>query len=49
MYELTGRRLVLAFVFSDAGEEEEVEEEPPGEDEFYRLVKETFDAREVTD
>ena len=48
LYELTGRRLALAFTIGEDGEEE-AEEAPAGEDEFFELMKETFDAREVTD
>ena len=49
LYELTGRRLALAFAVSENGEDEGTEEAPADEDELYRLVKETFDAREVTE
>jgi DNA polymerase III subunit gamma/tau len=47
LYEVTGRRLALAFELGEHTEEAEEEERPPTEDEFYELVKETFDAREV--
>jgi DNA polymerase III subunit gamma/tau len=48
LYEVTGRRLAVAFALGEHdGEAEEVEEHPPTEDELYQLVKETFDARDV--
>jgi DNA polymerase-3 subunit gamma/tau len=47
LYEVTGRRLALAFEVGEHTQEAEEEERPPTEDEFYELVKETFDAREV--
>jgi hypothetical protein len=46
LYEITGRRLALAFAVGENGEERE-EHGPPTEDELYELVKETFDARDV--
>jgi DNA polymerase-3 subunit gamma/tau len=48
LYEVTGRRLALAFAVGENGDEHEHEAHaPPTEDELYELVKETFDAREV--
>jgi DNA polymerase III gamma/tau subunit len=48
LYEVTGRRLVLAFALgANGGEGEPAEEEAPGEDDLLSLIKETFDAREV--
>jgi DNA polymerase III subunit gamma/tau len=48
LYEVTGRKLALAFaVGADGGEEERPEEPVTSEDELYRLMKETFDARDV--
>jgi DNA polymerase-3 subunit gamma/tau len=47
LYELTGRRLAVAFTIGEAGAELHHDEAPAGEDEIYQLVKETFDAREV--
>jgi hypothetical protein len=48
LYEVTGRRLGVAFAVGEKGPEEEREEHgPPSEDELYELVKETFDARDV--
>jgi hypothetical protein len=47
LYELTGRRLAVAFTIGEAGDEVRHDEAPAGEDEIYQLVKDTFDAREV--
>jgi len=48
LYEVTGRRLALAFELgANGGDLESVEEEPAGEDDLVSLIKETFDAREV--
>jgi DNA polymerase III subunit gamma/tau len=47
LYELTGRRLAVAFTIGEGSPEEHHDEAPAGEDEIYQLVKETFDAREV--
>ena len=50
LYELTGRRLALEFVLGEGGGAEEQEDDaPPGEEEIYQLVKETFDAKEITE
>jgi DNA polymerase III gamma/tau subunit len=50
LYELTGRRLGLEFVLGEGGvAEEEPDEAPAGEEEIYQLVKETFDAKEITE
>jgi DNA polymerase-3 subunit gamma/tau len=50
LYEVTGRRLALAFETGDAeAAPAEHHERPMGEDEIYELMKETFDAREVED
>jgi DNA polymerase-3 subunit gamma/tau len=50
LYEVTGRRLDLVFVVGEGdGAETPPEEQPATEDEIYQLVKETFDATEVTD
>jgi hypothetical protein len=50
LYELTGRKLGLAFVLGeDAPAAEQADEAPAGEEEIYQLVKETFDAKEVTE
>jgi hypothetical protein len=48
LYEVTGRRLAVAFaVGENGGDAEAVDEEPAGEDDLVSLIKETFDAREV--
>ena len=48
LYEVTGRRLALAFELgANGGDSEPAEEEPAGEDDLVSLIKETFDAREV--
>jgi len=48
LYEVTGRRLALAFELgANGGDVEPPEEEPAGEDDLVSLIKETFDAREV--
>ncbi len=47
LYEVTGRRLTLEFALGENGVE--AEEEPPSEEDFLALIKETFDAREVDD
>jgi DNA polymerase-3 subunit gamma/tau len=50
LYELTGRRLSLAFALGEDGGEAEAEDDrPASEDELYELMKETFDARDVED
>jgi DNA polymerase-3 subunit gamma/tau len=48
LYEVTGRRLVLAFALGEDGEAEDEHDadEPVGEEKFLELLKETFDARE---
>ena len=48
LYEVTGRRLSLAFALgANGGDGEPVEEGPATEDEIVELFKGTFDAREV--
>jgi DNA polymerase III subunit gamma/tau len=49
LYEVTGRKLSLAFAVGEngGGAGEDAEEPPAGEEEFLELMKETFDAREV--
>jgi len=47
LYEVTGRRLALAFATGEGDEPVEHHERPLGEDEIFELMKETFDAREV--
>ena len=46
LYEVTGRKLAVAFQLGEHTREEATEE-PLGEDEILELVKETFDAREL--
>jgi DNA polymerase-3 subunit gamma/tau len=47
LYELTGRKLAVAFAVGENGGDGHGEPEPAGEDELYELMKETFDARDV--
>ena len=47
LYEVTGRRLALAFELGEHGELEAQEDTPLDEDELLSLMKETFDAREL--
>ncbi len=48
LFEVTGRKLVIAFAVGDAPHDEQPDDEGPvSEDELFELVKETFDAREV--
>jgi DNA polymerase III subunit gamma/tau len=48
LYEVTGRRLALAFELgTNGGDSEPDDEEPASEDDFVSLIKDTFDAREV--
>jgi DNA polymerase-3 subunit gamma/tau len=49
LYEVTGRRFALAFALGENGEDHVDDETPAGEDEILALVKETFDAREVSE
>jgi DNA polymerase III gamma/tau subunit len=46
LYEVTGRRLGLAFAEGEARHEAAEDDEPPGEEHILELVKETFDAHE---
>jgi DNA polymerase-3 subunit gamma/tau len=48
LYDVTGRRLELAFELGEA-REPPPEEEPAGEEKILELLKETFDARERED
>ncbi|HSC90592.1 MAG TPA: DNA polymerase III subunit gamma/tau [Gaiellaceae bacterium] len=48
LFELTGRRLAVAFAEgANGGDTRADEPAAPGEDELYELMKETFDARDV--
>ena len=51
LYEITGRRLALAFEVGENGGEagEAPDEEPATEEEIIELMKGTFDAREVSE
>ena len=50
LYELTGRRVALEFVLGEGGAAADEEDDAPaGEEEIYQLVKETFDAKEITE
>jgi hypothetical protein len=46
LYDVTGRRLELAFELGEARETPATDEEPAGEDTILELLKETFDAQE---
>ena len=49
LYEVTGRKLALAFAVGDADDTDDEgthDEGPAGEERFLELMKETFDARE---
>jgi DNA polymerase-3 subunit gamma/tau len=47
LYEVTGRRLAIAFAVGEGADGEDAEPEgPAGEEHFLELMKETFDARE---
>ena len=48
LYEVTGRRFALAFALGENGGEHEEDTGPAGEDRIMELMKETFDARELT-
>jgi DNA polymerase-3 subunit gamma/tau len=49
LYEVTGRHLGLAFAEGAARTEHVEDDEPPGEERFIELMKETLDAREQED
>jgi hypothetical protein len=50
LYEVTGRRLTLAFAVGEGeADEPESEETPVSEEEIISLMKSTFDAREIGD
>jgi DNA polymerase III subunit gamma/tau len=46
LYDVTGRRLELAFELGEAREAPAADEEPAGEETILELLKETFDAQE---
>jgi DNA polymerase-3 subunit gamma/tau len=47
LYEVTGRRLAVAFEVGEAGEHGEDDDAPVSEDDVLELMKSTFDAREL--
>jgi len=48
LYEVTGRKLVVAFAVGEREDRADVEnDEPTSEEQFVELVKQTFDAREL--
>ena len=48
LYEVTGRRLAVAFaVGENGGDTDATDQKPAGEEDLVSLLKETFDAREV--
>ena len=50
LHELTGRKVALEFVIGEGGTPaEEDDDTPAGEEEIYQLVKDTFDAKEITE
>jgi len=49
LYDVTGRRLALAFALGDAHAPVDADEGPAGEEKILELLKETFDARERGD
>ena len=46
LYDVTGRRLAVAFALGEAREAPEPDDSPAGEEKILELLKETFDARE---
>jgi DNA polymerase III subunit gamma/tau len=46
LYDVTGRRLELAFELGEAREAQATEDEPAGEEEFVTQFQQTFDTRE---
>ena len=46
LYEVTGRKLAIAFAVGEGDAEDAEPEGPAGEEHFLELMKETFDARE---
>jgi DNA polymerase-3 subunit gamma/tau len=46
LYDVTGRRLELAFELGEARDAPAADDEPAGEEQILELLKETFDARE---
>jgi DNA polymerase III subunit gamma/tau len=48
LYEVTGRRFALDFALGENGDEDDEPAGPAGEERILELMKETFDARELT-
>jgi DNA polymerase-3 subunit gamma/tau len=49
LYEVTGRKLALAFELGEESAAGEEDDEPVGEEDIIDLMKSTFDARELSD
>ena len=50
LYEVTGRKLVLEFTLGENGRDHErADDEPHSEHDLIALIKDEFDAREVTE
>jgi len=47
LYEVTGRKLAVAFELGEGGHADEEEAEPTSEEDVLELMKSTFDAREL--
>jgi len=47
LYEVTGRKLAVAFELGEGGHEKDDEDAPSSEDDVLELMKSTFDAREL--
>ena len=47
LYEVTGRRLAIAFELGEGAPAEEAEDEPATEEEIIALVQTTFDTRKI--
>jgi DNA polymerase-3 subunit gamma/tau len=47
LYEVTGRKLAVAFELGEAGHNEEHDDAPASEEDVLELMKSTFDAREL--
>ena len=47
LYEVTGRKLAVAFELGEAAGAPDEDEEPPSEEDVLELMKSTFDAREL--
>ena len=47
LYEVTGRKLAVAFELGEADRRRAEDEEPASEEDVLELMKSTFDAREL--